>query len=252
LCRTKIFEATADDIESLFAGFDVLISGISKEQVGPPPPAVDQELFLDNFSDPGSGLIEDEAEQEWGRGYYASTGQYVFELKPDPGAIYDFYIDETLPNEFLLEVTASYDGAEDNAYGLIFQTLPAASELEADRFYTFRITGDGYYTVEKAGNELDPLIDWTYTDAINSGAQTENALTVEGVGDDTYNFYINGQQINSITDALPANTAGVAGGPSADTGSYSGGTFGLIVDNYDQEQPVTFRFADLRVGAPAQ
>ncbi len=49
-----------------------------------------------------------------------------------------------------------------------------------------------------------------------------------------------------------ANTAGVAGGPSADTGSYSGGTFGLIVDNYDQEQPVTFRFADLRVGAPAQ
>lgn len=238
LAPDETFEATVDDVDSMLVSFDVLLSGISKEQIGAPPPDVDEVIFFDDFSDAASGLIEDETEQEWGRGYYTPTGQYTFELKPDPGAIYDFYLDEILPDTFLLEAVTSYNGADDNAYGLIFQVLPAESESDADRFYTFRITGDGFYTVEKAGDALQPLIDWTYTNAINQGAQTENILTVEGLGDGSYNLYINGRQVNTFTDADPS--------------AYSGGTFGLIVDNFDSEQPATFIFDDLGVGLPAQ
>jgi hypothetical protein len=174
-------------------------------------------------------LISDEAEQAWGRGYYSDAGQYVFELNPAPGAIYDYYPDQTLPADFLLQTTASFTGAIDNAYGLIFQVQ--AGE-ESDDFYTFRISGDGFYTVEKTeGNALVPLIDWTTSPLIDQAEGAANVLTVEGQGD-TYNFYINGQQVDAITEA-----------------TYSDGTFGLMVDNFDEAGPVNFTFDDLRVGS---
>jgi|GEM_PF-403417 len=246
------FEDTVDNVDSMFASFDVLISGVSKEQIGPPPPDFGQELFSDDFSDPNSGLIQDEEEQEWGRGYYAPTGQYVFEMKPDPGAIYDFYLDGLLPDEFLLQATTSFEGARDNVYGLIFQLLLSPDEDSVDRFYTFRITGDGFYTVEKVGGEFVPIIDWTFSGAINTEEGVENVLAVEGLGNDSYNLYINGQRVDSFTDTLPDDTATVAGGTSADAGnlSYRNGTFGFIVDNYDGTSPVTFTFDDLIVSTP--
>lgn len=230
------FDQTVDEVDSILASFDVLLSGVSKEQFGPPPAEMAQTLFSDDFSDPNSGLVQDETEQEWGRGYYTPEGQYTFEMKPNPGAIYDFYLDQALPADFLLEVTAQYEGAANNGYGLIFQLLPAADETGADRFYTFRISGDGYYSVEKVGAETVPLIDWTYTGAINQEPGAANLLAVEGQGN-SFNLYINGQQVDSFTDA---------------EGSYSEGTFGLITDNYDEAAPVTFTFDDLTVGTPAQ
>jgi hypothetical protein len=212
--------------------FDILISGVSKEQAGPPAPAFDGEVFADDFSDPASGLINDETEQEWGRGYYSDAGQYVFELKPNPGSIYDYYSDQTLPAEFLLQATASYSGAVDNAYGLLFQVKVGQ---ESDDFYTFRISGDGFYTVEKTqAGELTAVIDWTPSTLIDQTEGAANVLTVEG-RDDTYNLYINGQQVNTFTDA-----------------AYSTGTFGFMVDNYDETTPANFTFDDLKVGTPEQ
>jgi hypothetical protein len=71
------FDDVADEFNDMLYSFDILISGVSKEQAGPPPPDFAVESFTDDFSDPASGLISDEAEQEWGRGYYTDAGQYV-------------------------------------------------------------------------------------------------------------------------------------------------------------------------------
>jgi hypothetical protein len=132
----------------------------------------------------------------------------------------------------MLQVTGSYSVAVNNGYGLIFQV--AVGE-EADDFYSFRVSGDGFYTVEKAvAGELTPLIDWTESSQINLEEGAENVLTVVGEGD-SYAVYINGQQVDSFTD-----------------GTLSGGTFGLMVDNYDTEAPAAFTFDDLILGTAAQ
>jgi hypothetical protein len=226
------FDNLADEFNDMLYSFDILISGLSKQQAGPPPPDFASEAFSDDFSDPASGLISDDTQQEWGRGFYTDAGQYRFELQPAPGAIYDYYLDRTLDDVFLLQTTASYSGAIDNGYGLIFQVQVGQ---ESDDFYAFRISGDGFYTVEKTeGDELVPLIDWTASSLIDQAEGAANVLTVEGQGE-TYNFYINGQQVDSVTDA-----------------TYSAGTFGFMVDNYDEAAPASFSFDDLRVGTPVQ
>lgn len=226
------FDQAAADFDDMLYSFDILISGVSKDQAGPPPPAFAAEVFADDFGDPASGLIDDETEQEWGRGYYSEAGQYVFELKPDPGSIYDYYLDQTLPSEFLLQATAAYTGPVDNAYGLIFQVQVGEQN---DDFYTFRISGDGFYTVEKTEQgEATAVIDWTASSLIDQAEGAANILTVQGKGD-AYTLYINGQQVNTFTDA-----------------AYSGGTFGFMVDNYDETAPANFTFDDLKVGTPAQ
>ena len=233
LAPTDAFEdAVTDSFDPMIYSFDLLISGVSKEQVGPPVPDTGQALFSDDFSQATSGLFDDQEAEEWGRGYYAPAGQYLFELTPFAGPIYDYYADETLPADFLLQVTAGYEGTADNGYGLVFQVQPGD---EVDQFYTFRISGDGFYTVEKTeGDELAILIDWTASTLIDQTEKAENVLTVEGQGD-TYNLYINGHQVNSFTDA-----------------DFSNGTFGFLVDNFDEKLPVTFTFDDLTVNAPAQ
>jgi clostripain len=224
------FDELSAEFDDILYSFDILLSGVSKEQAGPPPPALAGEVFADDFSDPAGGLINDEAEQEWGRGYYSPAGQYVFELKPAPGAIYDYYPEQDMPADFLLQTTASYSGAVDNAYGLIFRVQAGQ---EGDDFYAFCISGDGFYTVEKTEDQqMVPLIDWTASALIDSSAGGANVLTIEGQGD-VYRFYINGRQVDALTDA-----------------TYSGGTFGLMVDNYDEANPVTFTFDDLRMGSP--
>jgi clostripain len=227
------YDDLADEFDDMLYSFDILISGVSKEQAGPPPPDFAEEFFADDFSDPASGLLSDETAQEWGRGYYdVASGHYVFELQPAPGAIYDYYPDQTLPADFLLQATASYTGAVDNAYGLIFRVQ--AGE-ERDDFYAFRISGDGFYTVEKTeGAELVPLIDWTVSSLIDQAEGGANVLTVEGEGQ-SYRLYINGQQVDTFSDA-----------------TFSGGTLGLLVDNFDEASPANFRFDEVRLGAAAR
>lgn len=225
------FDSLAADFDDMLYSFDILISGVSKEQAGPPVPDFADQAFTDDFSDPASGLIDDEKEQEWGRSYYSPDGQYVFELKPAPGAIYDYYTDQTLPDNFLLQAQGSYSGAADNAYGLIFRVQVGE---KSDDFYAFRISGDGFYTVEKTeGDQLTPIIDWTASSLIDQTEGATNVLAVEGQGD-AYHLYINGLQVNTFTDA-----------------TYKSGTFGFMVDNYDKAVPASFTFDDLKAGAPA-
>jgi hypothetical protein len=219
------YEYALDDFNPMLQSFDILISGVSKEQAGPPPPDYEEVWGYDDYSDPTSGL--EQVEDEWGMGYYADFEQYVMELNPYAGPIYDYYLDWTLPEVFMLEVLAGYEGAANNGYGVIFQFVGDG------QFYVFRISGDGFYTIERAdGDEITTLVEWTPSDLIDQAELTGNTLHVEGWGD-TYYLYINYQMVDAFVD---------------DT--YSGGTFGVIVDNFDEKAPVTFFFDDYAVGVP--
>ncbi|MCB0164930.1 MAG: hypothetical protein KDI79_11930, partial [Anaerolineae bacterium] len=225
-------QAVDDVFNPMLYSFDLLISGLVKENIGPPPPDFDEILFSDDFSDTASGLYHLDEEEEWGISYYTTDDQYLFGLNPYAGPIYDYYYEAALPDEFLLQATAGYEGAANNAYGLLFQ-LQAGEEF--DEFYLFRISGDGYFIAEKSiGGELIPLVEWTASSLIDQTENAANVLTVEGRGD-TYYLYINGLQVAAFSDA-----------------DLSGGSFGFVVDNYDEESPVGVTFDDLVVGTPVE
>jgi hypothetical protein len=225
IAQDDVYDDAAPLFDALFFSFDVLISGIERGQAGAALPDVGDELFADDFSDPASGLYDDADAQEWGRGYYdAKTARYVYALAPDPGAIYDYYTDVALPDSFALQVSASYTGTDNNAYGLIFQVVDESS------FYLFRVSGDGYFIVEKSDAEgVTPLIDWTIADGVAMEEGGENVLTVVGQGAE-YTLYINGAQVGSFSDD-----------------SYSGGSIGIVADAYDPDQPASFFYDDLAV-----
>lgn len=216
--------------EPLIFSFDTNITGLSGEQIGPPPPDFAEETFSDDYSDSASGLLVDEIMPEGQLTY--QDEQYVFALPANPDfPLYDYYLEETLPEPLMIQVTASFTGSADNAYGLVFQLLPGE---EYDEFYTFRISGDGYYTAEKVGEELTDLISWTPSSLINQEEGAENIITVTGYEGD-YQLYINGYQVDSFSDP-----------------DYQDGTFGLAAENYDTQQPTSLFFDDLIVGTPAE
>jgi hypothetical protein len=221
------YNGALDQFNPMLQSFDILISGVPKEQAGPPPPDFEAVLGYDDFSTAGSGLQEVNA--DWGASYYSDEQEYVYVLNPDAGPIQDHYQDGELPDPCMIEATASYSGAANNGYGLIFRYL------DASRFYTFRISGDGFYTVERAeGDKLVTLVPWTPSERIDQQELWGNVLTVVGRGD-AYELYINAQRIDSFSD-----------------GAYRGGSFGFIVDNFNPDLPASFYFDDYIIGKPAE
>jgi len=230
MAQDDVYEDALPLFDALFFSFDVLISGIERGEAGAPLPEIGGLLFVDDFSDPTSGLYDDAEAQAWGRGYYdAKTERYIYALAPAPGAIYDYYADVALPDSFALQVSTSYTGTDNNAYGLIFQMV------DEESFYLFRVSGDGYFLVEKASAEgVVPLIDWTIADNIATGEGGENVLTVVAQAGD-YAVYINDAQVGHFSDE-----------------EYSGGSFGLVADAYDLETPASFFYDDLIVAELAE
>ena len=223
MAQDDVYEETAPLFDALFFSFDVLISGIERSQPGAALPEVGDQLFADDFSDPTSGLYGYEETQGWGY-YDAKTKRYIYALPAQPGAIYDYYADAALPDSFALQISASYTGTDNNAYGLIFQVV------DDESFYLFRVSGDGYFIVEKADAEgVTPLIDWTIADGVATSEGGENVLTVVGQGAE-YSVFINGAQVGSFSDD-----------------SYSGGSVGIVADAYDPELPASFFFDELVV-----
>ena len=220
------YPAAQNVFKPLLESFDILLSGLSKAQAGPPPPTFAKTTFRDTFSDPQSGL--ETLREDWGTAGYTS-GNYVFALEPYQGPEYDYYLEQTLEDSFILQAAASYTGAEDNGYGVIFRVT------EDEDFYIFRISGDGFFTAERTdGEEIVTLVDWTESAQIKTETGATNLLTIVGRGD-AYALYINGAQVGNFEDA-----------------KYRHGSFGVIVDNFAEEAGTTARFAEYLVGTPGQ
>lgn len=225
MAQDDVYEDALPLFDAMSWSFDVLISGIERGGLGAALPEVGEILFADDFSDPESGLYDDAEPAEWGQGYYdGETERYVYDLAPAYGGTYDYYAGLELPQSFALEIVASYAGSYDNVYGLIFQVV------DDESFYLFRVSGDGYFIVEKAeSGELTTLIDWTIADNVATEEGGENILTVIAEGAE-YSLYINGTLVGGFSDD-----------------SFSGGSMGIAADNYDAELPSSFHFDNLAV-----
>jgi hypothetical protein len=101
-------------------------------------------------------------------------------------------------SDFILDVDATQiSGPDNNSYGVIFRY-----GLDAKEFYTFLISGDGFYVFTVDGADRDEpelLVDWTELPAINKGAQT-NHIKVIAVGENM-KYYVNDQILGEVQDA---------------------------------------------------
>ena len=150
-------------------------------------------------------------------------------MNPASGAIYDYYADLMLPDALHAPGDRPNGGRVDTAYGLIFQVQ------DDSHFYTFRVSGDGYFLVEKADGEyLETLVDWTVADSLDLTEEALNTLAVAGIGGD-YDLYVNGVQVGEFADD-----------------SYWAGSAGYMVENFDETEPAAFVFDDFVVGTAAE
>lgn len=223
-------EALLPDLDAVLFNFDILLSGIDRSEPGAPQPEFAEVIFGDDYSDPAGGLYDDEIAQAWGQGNYdLETEQYVYAMNPASGAIYDYYVDLLLPDAFMLQASAQSAGTVDTGYGLIFQVQ------DDNHFYAFRVSGDGYFLIEKAdGESLETLVDWTVADSLDLTEEAVNTLAVVGAGG-VYGLYVNGVQVGEFADD-----------------SYGAGSAGYIVEDYDATAPAIFVFDDFMAGAPAE
>mgnify|MGYP000892982363 FL=1 len=129
------------------------------------------------------------------------------------------------PDDFYISVdTQRVAGpVDDVGYGLVFR----ASEQS---FYFFMVTDNQQYHVSLMhGGTWQTLIGWTASAAIRPGAV--NTLAVWGIGD-RFDFYINGQWVNSVTDGMLSN-----------------GDVGVAI-NVSEGYTATFEFDNFVVGEP--
>ena len=131
--------------------------------------------------------------------------------------------------DFILEVDATQVGGPDNnTYGVIFRY-----GLDAKEFYTFLISGDGFYVFTVDGAErTEPefLVDWTESSAINKGAQT-NHIKVVAVGSNM-KYYVNDQLLGEVQDTR-----------------FSTGTLGFFAGTL-KEGGVQVSFDNLKISQP--
>ncbi len=130
-------------------------------------------------------------------------------------------------SDFRLAVEATQvAGPDDNEYGVLVRMR------DADHFYRFSISGDGYYLVSKYDGGAWEVLngDWTSSDAIHLGAVT-NLLEIvcRGV---TMTFLVNGVTLTQVEDS-----------------SYSRGDIGLYAGSFF-EPGVEIHFDNLTVTEP--
>lgn len=115
-------------------------------------------------------------------------------------------------SDFYVEVDATFvDGPADGMMGVVFRYT------DADNFYAFLTSADGYYAlIAYVDGELDRLIDWAETDALE--VEGTNTLGVLAVGRELVVF-ANDEELDRVTDrAFSEGVIGLLGGTSNDGG----------------------------------
>jgi len=183
----------------------------------------EQLSWADDFSDPTSGWrAESDASAEVG--YHEGVMRILVKAS---NWLAWASAERELSNFHLIVEATQVAGPDDNEYGVLVRMQ------DADHFYCFSISGDGYYLVSKYdGGEWEPLSgdDWIPSDAIHLGAAT-NLLEI--VCEDTaMTFLVNSVQLAQVED-----------------GAYSRGDIGLYAGSFF-EPDVEVHFDNLRVEAP--
>jgi hypothetical protein len=178
--------------------------------------------WADDFSDPASGW-QAESDTSAEVGYHEGVMRILVRASSQlawASAGRDF-------SDFHLAVEATHvAGPDDNEYGVLVRMR------DADHFYRFSVSGDGYYSVSKCddGEWVALGVDWTPSEAIHTGA-VANLLEVFCHGE-TMTFVVNGVQLTQVEDS-----------------SYSRGDIGLYAGTFF-EPDVEVQFDNLRVDVP--
>lgn len=122
----------------------------------------------------------------------------------------------------VIEVTSTqHSSFENNAYGVMCRS---DTSNNGDGYY-FLISGDGYYAISKGeGDDVNELVGWTASSAINEGRATN---TIRAVCIDNYlALYVNGKFIEETEDS--DYSSGYAGFAAT---AFDGGDTDITFDN---------------------
>ena len=178
-------------------------------------------LFEDDFSREAWQVYRDD---DHDKGYEAE--QYFILVEAES---YTFWsVSRETFDDFVLEVeTEQLAGPDDNDYGVILRYQ------DDDNFYTFKISGDGYYAFGKlVDGETFDIIRWQEHDVVRQGGST-NRLRVEASGEN-FSFYVNDEFIDAAIDP-----------------DFSQGDIGLFAGTYENTG-VHIGFDNLKVWAVAE
>jgi hypothetical protein len=138
------------------------------------------------------------------------------------------------------------------------RTIYGAQDTSPRGFYVFLISTDGYYSLwqrDPAGSGLTNVTVWHNGEGlINTGLNAQNRIRVVGRGD-TFQFYINGQQVELCVPhpgEKPTGSASQCQGEKTfvwrDT-AFSSGKLGVVVNTYQKPGTVA-EFDDFIVTTP--
>jgi len=161
----------------------------------------------------------------WNTSYDGDTASYykagAFHISINTDNLVAWETGDIDAADFLVEVDVShYDGPLVNEGGLLFRYV------DSENFYLFTVSSDGLYAVKRIENdESTTLVDWTESDALETGERSINRLMVLAEGDQ-FAFFINEELVDEVVD---------------DT--FTEGSIGLIAGSLD-EYEVDIAFDD--------
>lgn len=134
--------------------------------------------------------------------------------------------DESFANIEIEVDTRQVEGPIDNNLGVLVRY-----QADDESYYWFQISNDGFYSVTMLrGGDWETLLEWTTSDAIETGLGVVNRIKVVCYGDE-FDFYVNDTYLASIVD---------------DT--FATGNIGLAAGTFD-EPGVVIEFDNLTVRA---
>ena len=181
------------------ASEEVVRTGRQPAIISPPPvievpepgPSLGTPVFSDDFSDPQTGLSR-YSTKDVTNAY--DGGRYHITVVPADYYSYSSYTDKEFADLDLQVEAAKEEGPEDGSYGLILRLK------DKDNFYWFEVSADGRYRfMDRKEGSWFTIIDWTPSDAIRQGSQT-NLLRATAKGD-KFTFYINGKNVATAIDS---------------------------------------------------
>lgn len=127
----------------------------------------------------------------------------------------------TRAGDFYMEVESVHqEGPLNNQFGVIFQFE------DSDNFLFFAIGSDGYYSLQKlVNNEWEMVIEWTESDVIEMGEESENVLGILAEGSNV-TLLINDYIVDQVEIELVEGKLALA------AGAYDEAGVGVAFDNF--------------------
>ncbi len=180
------------------------------------PDNAGQVLFEDDFSTNKGvwGLID---------GLSIKNNQFTFRVEQASDYIWSTFGGDYDNFDYQVD-TLKLSGPDNNSFGQIFRFQ------DADNFYTYEISSDGFYLVsKKEDGSWTTLIPWSASPLINKSGENQMAVIAQG---DQFSFLINGVQVDTVQDS-----------------AFGSGALGLLASSYD-EAGVAVAFDNVLVRTP--